>query len=231
MALGSLLSSALCVLSLLATFFLGRETLGLRNLAVEDQELLEASPSSSEAIEDLTHAGAGSKPDVLIMEGMTTEYSTSWSPATSSEGTQRQRAAAEPENSEDASASEELLVEANEDYGADKKSAKGSYLALLKDKHILAIVGCYGLLSGGQIFSDEIFTLFAQAPVADHGLGWDSAEIGLALGISGIALLLFQLFGYPRIGAQFSFLPGPSCLLTLQGGAWDPRVPWSSALC
>ncbi|XP_062111091.1 protein ZINC INDUCED FACILITATOR 1-like isoform X2 [Humulus lupulus] len=53
----------------------------------------------------------------------------------------------------------------------------------------------------------EIFPLWAVSPKNFGGLGYSSSDVGEALSISGIGMLIFQLFVYPPLERKCGFLP------------------------
>ena len=68
---------------------------------------------------------------------------------------------------------------------------------LLSKKEILLSTGLYGLNGFLQCIATEIFPLWVVTSVKDGGFGFDSSRIGIAVGISGVAIVSGNLLLYP----------------------------------
>ena len=69
----------------------------------------------------------------------------------------------------------------------------------------------------GRTFSDEMFPVFAKTSILKGGLDFEATDIGSALSIGGIVLIIYQTFVYPlvvrKVGLIRSFNGG--CVMTL----------------
>ncbi|WAR56284.1 hypothetical protein PtB15_7B130 [Puccinia triticina] len=68
---------------------------------------------------------------------------------------------------------------------------------LLKDQNLLAILMSYSLLSFQTISLEALIVLFAYTPIKSGGIGFSSADIGLALSASGVMTIFVQLALFP----------------------------------
>eukprot|EP01113_Clastostelium_recurvatum_P018241 TRINITY_DN2151_c0_g1_i6.p1 TRINITY_DN2151_c0_g1~~TRINITY_DN2151_c0_g1_i6.p1 ORF type:complete len:574 (-),score=120.49 TRINITY_DN2151_c0_g1_i6:28-1749(-) len=67
----------------------------------------------------------------------------------------------------------------------------------------IASVGTTGLL---YVIIDEVFPLWAMTTLAQGGLNFSSAQIGLTWSIGGASLVLYQMFVYYRLARRFGTL-------------------------
>ncbi|POW20878.1 hypothetical protein PSHT_03066 [Puccinia striiformis] len=67
-------------------------------------------------------------------------------------------------------------------------------LDLLKDRNLLVILISYSLLSFQHISLEALIVLFASTPIKSGGIGFSSADIGLALSLSGVMSSYSLLF-------------------------------------
>eukprot|EP01102_Stenamoeba_stenopodia_P019644 TRINITY_DN7465_c0_g6_i1.p1 TRINITY_DN7465_c0_g6~~TRINITY_DN7465_c0_g6_i1.p1 ORF type:complete len:609 (-),score=118.27 TRINITY_DN7465_c0_g6_i1:52-1878(-) len=86
-------------------------------------------------------------------------------------------------------------------------------LSLLKDKTVQKACGLYAMLSIVFITLDELLPLWAATEIAKGGLAFKEVDIGILWLVSGISLLIFQMFIYARLANKF----GP--LNTFKSGA------------
>ncbi|KAA1109916.1 hypothetical protein PGT21_003111 [Puccinia graminis f. sp. tritici] len=68
---------------------------------------------------------------------------------------------------------------------------------LLKDRNLLIILISYSLLSFQTISLEALIVLFAYTPIKSGGIGFSSADIGLALSVSGVMIIFVQLGLFP----------------------------------
>ncbi|CAL8468781.1 g8322 [Coccomyxa elongata] len=68
-------------------------------------------------------------------------------------------------------------------------------------KDPLVLLSCCGYMSICFMFNmlDELFPIFAAAPMATGGLSFSSAELSLPLSVSGAALMVWSLFLFPSV--------------------------------
>ncbi|KAF5197364.1 Zinc induced facilitator-like [Thalictrum thalictroides] len=64
----------------------------------------------------------------------------------------------------------------------------------------------YCVFSLNDMAYSEIFSLWAVSPKKFGGLSFSTDEVGLVLAISGVGLLIFQTFLYPRVERLLGFL-------------------------
>jgi hypothetical protein len=64
---------------------------------------------------------------------------------------------------------------------------------------------------------DEMFPVFGKTPISNGGLDFEATDIGSALSVGGIVLIIYQTFVYPslvrKVGLIRSFNSG--CMMTL----------------
>jgi hypothetical protein len=111
---------------------------------------------------------------------------------------------------------------------------------LLSKKDISLSTSLYGLNAFLQCIATEIFPLWVVTSVNDGGFGFDSNLIGIAVGISGVAIIVMNLVVYPllvdwygllrvyRMSAMLvaiSLILMPSVPLTRQLGS--PALTWA----
>jgi MFS family permease len=72
-----------------------------------------------------------------------------------------------------------------------------------RDRRLLLLIGGYGLLAFTLNVLDESVPIFAATPRSHKGLSMDTAELGVPLSISGVALMLTAVFVYPRAQDRF----------------------------
>ncbi|POV96763.1 hypothetical protein PSTT_15459 [Puccinia striiformis] len=76
-------------------------------------------------------------------------------------------------------------------------------LDLLKDRNLLVILISYSLLSFQHISLEALIVLFASTPIKSGGIGFSSADIGLALSLSGVMVIFVQLGLFPFFQKRF----------------------------
>ncbi|KAI7957574.1 hypothetical protein MJO28_004669 [Puccinia striiformis f. sp. tritici] len=81
-------------------------------------------------------------------------------------------------------------------------SSPTKILDLLKDRNLLVILISYSLLSFQTISLEALIVLFAYTPVKSGGIGFSSADIGLALSLSGVMVIFVQLGLFPFFQKQ-----------------------------
>jgi MFS family permease len=64
---------------------------------------------------------------------------------------------------------------------------------------LLRCISLYGTLALATILYDEMFSVIARMKIARGGFGMQQPEVGQALTIQGISLVVFQLFIFPRM--------------------------------
>ncbi|CAM8968314.1 unnamed protein product [Rhodiola kirilowii] len=101
---------------------------------------------------------------------------------------------------------------------SDKTQGQSAQPSLLKNWPLMSAIAVYCVFQLHDTAYSEIFSLWAVSPRALGGLGYSTSAVGEVLAMTGIGLLLFQLFLYPfverifgplqvsRIGAFLSIL-------------------------
>ncbi|KAL9240062.1 hypothetical protein vseg_014323 [Gypsophila vaccaria] len=119
-----------------------------------------------------------------------------------------------------------------------------SWLSLLKNWPLMSIIILFGVFQVHDIAFSEVFSLWALSPRTLGGLGLQTNDVGNALAVSGVGLLLCQVLLYPsleralgpmslsRAGAVISIIL-LSCfpfMANLTGGTLKLVIDLSSAL-
>eukprot|EP01138_Halocafeteria_seosinensis_P015772 gb/GECG01016096.1/.p1 GENE.gb/GECG01016096.1/~~gb/GECG01016096.1/.p1 ORF type:complete len:602 (+),score=47.88 gb/GECG01016096.1/:1-1806(+) len=119
---------------------------------------------------------------------------------------------------------------------------------IFRDRNVMFGITAYALLALGTILFDELFSVFLQTPRKHQGLGLKERDAGTALTISGVGLVVYQLFFYPKLadklGKRKMFLLGSVLLIPFfsffpvlhwvpEGLVWPLLGPWIviKALC
>jgi hypothetical protein len=91
--------------------------------------------------------------------------------------------------------------------GANEIKTKRSLTTadVLRQRVVLLATGTYGVLCVPAILIEETLPLFLKAQVADGGFGFDSAQIGSLLSLSGIFMLVFTSYVLPRLARGSKF--------------------------
>ncbi|KAJ8770368.1 hypothetical protein K2173_014981 [Erythroxylum novogranatense] len=82
--------------------------------------------------------------------------------------------------------------------GTDKNSTI-SKPSLLKNWPLMSSIIAYCVFQLHDMAYSEIFSLWAVSPRRNGGLSYTTADVGEVLALSGLGLLLFQLFVYPVV--------------------------------
>lgn len=102
-----------------------------------------------------------------------------------------------------------------------------SMVGALMKRGVSGVMISYGLVSAISMTFDEVFPLWAMSSKSVGGLYYDTQLVGTVVSLTGILLMLYNLFVYPRIanllGPHKSFLAGlivggPMILLTSSAG-------------
>jgi MFS family permease len=72
-------------------------------------------------------------------------------------------------------------------------------LDLLRDRSVLIVISCYGLVGFIYTALNEVFSLWAMSYVRAGGLDMDTNEIGIVFAISGVFLLPVNMYLYPIV--------------------------------
>lgn len=92
----------------------------------------------------------------------------------------------------------------NPDYGAIPSARPSTdIISLLKDHNLLTLLTSYSLLSFQTISLEALIVLFAFTPIKSGGIGFSTADIGLALSISGALTILAQVVLFPPLQRVF----------------------------
>lgn len=94
---------------------------------------------------------------------------------------------------------ENLIMES--DHGSSfslNKFKKSKIFRLFKIKECMISCALYGLFSFASVGSSEMFPLFSATAVQYNGLGFTTAEIGNALLVAAVVLIVVQLTVMPR---------------------------------
>ncbi|KAJ2998378.1 hypothetical protein HDV02_004593 [Globomyces sp. JEL0801] len=83
----------------------------------------------------------------------------------------------------------------------------------------IACIISYGLLAFQNIIFDEVFSLWAVAPIGD-GLKFSSNDIGMVLSIMGGLTLIYQMVIYPKLGQIMSIITIHRLCLPLYTVVW-----------
>ncbi|RWR75923.1 putative peptide/nitrate transporter isoform X3 [Cinnamomum micranthum f. kanehirae] len=75
--------------------------------------------------------------------------------------------------------------------------------SLLKNWPLMSSITVYCIFALHDMAYAEIFSLWAVSPRKDGGLSFSSKDVGVVLAISGLGLILFQLFVYPVVEKSF----------------------------
>ncbi|KAJ8635324.1 hypothetical protein MRB53_009591 [Persea americana] len=75
--------------------------------------------------------------------------------------------------------------------------------SLLKNWPLMSSITVYCIFALHDMAYAEIFSLWAVSPREDGGLSFSSEDVGVVLAISGLGLILFQLFVYPVVEKSF----------------------------
>eukprot|EP00752_Nemacystus_decipiens_P011395 g10122.t1 len=88
---------------------------------------------------------------------------------------------------------------------------------LLQDKRTRSIVFVYSIFSFIVIGSREVYPLWALSTVQAGGIDWTTKEIGEALSVCGIGMLIFQLLVYPWLSKRMGVTRSQryACLLSM----------------
>ncbi|CAN0880463.1 Protein ZINC INDUCED FACILITATOR-LIKE 1 [Linum grandiflorum] len=92
--------------------------------------------------------------------------------------------------------------------------------SLLKNWPLMSSIIVYCVFSLHDMAYSEIFSLWAVSPRKLGGLGYSTSDVGVVLSISGLALLLVQLFLYPYMDR----LLGPVRVSRLAGALSIPLL-------
>ncbi|KAF5185453.1 Zinc induced facilitator, partial [Thalictrum thalictroides] len=79
------------------------------------------------------------------------------------------------------------------------KNHSQSKKSLLKNWPLMSSIIVYCVFSLHDMAYSEIFSLWAVSPKKFGGLSFSTDEVGVVLAISGVGLLIFQTFLYPRV--------------------------------
>ncbi|CAL5420504.1 unnamed protein product [Camellia sinensis] len=74
-----------------------------------------------------------------------------------------------------------------------------SFMSLLKNWPLMSSIIVYCVFQLHDMAYTEIFSLWAVSPRSYGGLSYTTADVGEVLAVSGLGLLLFQLFLYPLV--------------------------------
>lgn len=88
----------------------------------------------------------------------------------------------------------------------DDSTLLGLLFYLLSRRDILLSTSLYGLNGFLQCIATEIFPLWVVTSAGDGGFGFDSSLIGVAIGISGIAIIFMNLVVYPWLVDRYGLL-------------------------
>ena len=88
----------------------------------------------------------------------------------------------------------------------DEGSLVATVCYLLSRKEILLSTSLYGVNSFVQCVATEIFPLWVVTSVKDGGFGFDSSLIGVLVSISGLTIIVTNLFIYPWLVARIGLL-------------------------
>lgn len=99
------------------------------------------------------------------------------------------------------------------------ESNQNSHWRVFRDRNVMFGIIAYALFALGAILFDELFSVFLQTPRKHQGLEMEERDVGTALTISGVGLVVYQLFVYPkladRLGKRFMFLLGSGVCIPL----------------
>jgi MFS family permease len=97
-----------------------------------------------------------------------------------------------------------LIVESGEEIESKPKSRLGKLLSLIRENKLIIVV-VWGYMMISLIFTmyDEVFPLWALTDTNAGGLGFMTNQIGTVFMLSGIYLVLFQLFIFKRLANRF----------------------------
>ena len=70
---------------------------------------------------------------------------------------------------------------------------------LLPPRRAMIVVGAYCALAFVMITFDEVLPLWLVAPRASGGMGMQLPEVGIVLTVSGVAIIIWQIFAMPYI--------------------------------
>ncbi|XP_031380096.1 protein ZINC INDUCED FACILITATOR-LIKE 1-like isoform X2 [Punica granatum] len=107
------------------------------------------------------------------------------------------------ENSEEVYKSYETLEESRNESNATEESEKPAKQSLLRNWPLMSSIIVYCVFQLHDMAYAEIFSLWAISPRKFGGLSYTTADVGEVLAVSGLGLLLFQLFMYPPVERTF----------------------------
>jgi hypothetical protein len=86
----------------------------------------------------------------------------------------------------------------------ESKKKRGNWEELrliMKDVDVVICALLYGLLTFSVLVFVEIFSLWAINKPEVGGLDFSSTDVGAALAVAGLTMVVFQLFIYPTLGS------------------------------
>lgn len=82
---------------------------------------------------------------------------------------------------------------------SDSSSSHTNSKSVLLDRDVLLTVGCYGILSFGDVITVECIPLLCKLDRSLGGLSLGSSDIGLAMSVGGVSMLIFSSLLLPKI--------------------------------
>lgn len=98
--------------------------------------------------------------------------------------------------------------------GADSDDKQGGR-PWYRQRRVLTALAGYGLIAFDFNYSDELVPIYASAPPREGGLGFSTSELAPSLSFGGTVLMLWALFGFPRMLKRFG--PVSTCRSGLLG--------------
>lgn len=89
--------------------------------------------------------------------------------------------------------------------GALKKLFK-DFLVAMRDKNVFITIFLYALLSFNWLCFDEVFSFWSIRNISDGGIDFSTLNIGVAQSISGVGMILIQMFIYVPMDKKFGSL-------------------------
>lgn len=102
-------------------------------------------------------------------------------------------------------------------YGKVCVSSTFSAVSLL----IVAFVCCWNdivmIPTAIKTMSDEMFPVFGKTPILQGGLDFEATDIGSALSVGGVVLIIYQTLVYPRLVRKLGLIQSfnSGCMMTL----------------
>eukprot|EP01006_Ploeotia_vitrea_P016733 TRINITY_DN47579_c0_g1_i1.p1 TRINITY_DN47579_c0_g1~~TRINITY_DN47579_c0_g1_i1.p1 ORF type:complete len:554 (-),score=235.31 TRINITY_DN47579_c0_g1_i1:40-1701(-) len=145
------------------------------------------------------------------------------------------------EHTEDNEEEQQRLVEAEQQEQMRVLQHKSDRAGMWKSTAVWLAIAIYSVWSMIDIMFGEAFPLFAATSIEDGGLGFKETQIGLCLTIAGAAILVFNLFLFPRVAAKFgvigsfrasvwSFVPMAFAFPSISQLTGSPALLWTSLL-